>query len=134
MLVNVSYNKPDLDRLIDSEVGPAFSLLDRIKRGGIGSPKLWIESASEGIRELLERDINNNTCNIELRPSGLILRFRSLLETYAFVLPFSDSDIRMDRDGSYRLSRASNHILIHSRRENARRYFNRLFREQDAIQ
>ena len=56
--------------------------------GGIGSPKLFITASSTEIRNLLILDNNLDSCNIELRPKGIILRFRSLLETYALVIPF----------------------------------------------
>ena len=88
MLVNVSYNNKEITRKVDEEVGKPFTLKQRWKLGGIGSPKLSITSASTEIRNLLILDNNLNTCNIELRPKGVILRFRSLLETYALVIPF----------------------------------------------
>ena len=56
--------------------------------GGIGSPKLIINQTSVEIHSLLALDHNRNSCNIELRPKGIILRFRSLLETYALVIPY----------------------------------------------
>ena len=88
MLVNVSYNNKEITHKIDEEVGKPFTLKQRWSLGGIGSPKLSITSASSEIRNLLILDNNLNTCNIELRPKGIILRFRSLLETYALVIPF----------------------------------------------
>ena len=88
MLVNVSYNNKEITRKVDEEVGKPFTLKQRWKLGGIGSPKLSITSTSTEIRNLLILDNNLNTCNIELRPKGVILRFRSLLETYALVIPF----------------------------------------------
>ena len=88
MLVNVSYNNKEITRKVDEEVGKPFTLKQRWQLGGIGSPKLSITSASTEIRNLLILDNNLNTCNIELRPKGVILRFRSLLETYALVIPF----------------------------------------------
>ena len=33
-------------------------------------------------------DQNINSCNIELRPKGIILNFRSLLETYGLVISY----------------------------------------------
>ena len=88
MLVNVSYNNKEITRNIDEEVGKPFTLKQRWAMGGIGSPKLSITSTSAEIRNLLILDNNLNTCNIELRPKGIVLRFRSLLETYALVIPF----------------------------------------------
>ena len=88
MLVNVSYNNPELTRKVDNSVGKPFPLKKRWAMGGIGSPKLFITECSKEIRNLLLLDNNLNTCNIELRPKGIILRFRSLLETYALVIPY----------------------------------------------
>jgi hypothetical protein len=88
MLVNVSYNNPEITRKIDSLVGKPFTLKERWSMKGIGSPKLFITSASLEISNLLLLDNNLDSCNIELRPNGIILRFRSLLETYALVIPY----------------------------------------------
>ncbi|MGB5170096.1 hypothetical protein [Eudoraea sp.] len=88
MLLNVSYNNPTIKRKIDEEVGPVFSLRERWALKGIGSPKLFITDASIQIGNLLILDQNLNTCQIELRPKGIILSFRSLLETYALIIPY----------------------------------------------
>lgn len=88
MLVNVSYNKPDLIEKINQEVGKAFTLLERIKMKGIGSGKLFITSTSIEIHNLLILDKYLNICGIEMRPDGIIVTFRALLETYALVIPY----------------------------------------------
>lgn len=88
MLVNVSYNDKKIREKIDNEVGKPFTLKERIKLGGIGSPKLEITEASVEIRNLLILDNNADCCNIEMRPNGVILGFRSLLESYALIIPF----------------------------------------------
>ncbi len=88
MLLNVSYNEPDIREKLETAVGKPFSLRERWARGGIGSSKLIISHTSIDIHNLLVLDNNRNTCNIELRPKGIILRFRSLLETYALVIPY----------------------------------------------
>jgi hypothetical protein len=88
MLANVSYSNKELDKKIADTVGKPFKLKERWKLGGIGSPKLSITSCSVEIGNLLNLDNNLNTCNIELRPRGIILRFRSLLETYALIVPY----------------------------------------------
>ncbi len=88
MLVNVSYNNKQITRDVDEEVGKPFTLKERWNLGGIGSPKLEITKSSETVRNLLILDNNMDSCNIELRPKGIIIRFRSLLETFALVIPF----------------------------------------------
>ena len=88
MLVNVSYNNKEIIQSIASEVGKPYRWKERWKMGGIGSPKLFISDASMEIMELLELDNKINSSNIEIRPRGIILRFRSILETFAVVIPF----------------------------------------------
>ena len=88
MLVNVSYNNPELTRKIDDLLGKPFTLKERWALKGIGSPKLFITGTSVEIHNLLLLDNNRNSCNIELRPKGIILRFRSLLETYGLIIPY----------------------------------------------
>lgn len=88
MLFNVSYNEPKVNQAIEELVGKSFGLFENIKLNGTGSPRLLIHKASEEIQTLLDYDHNLNYCNIELRPKGIIIRFRSLLETYGLVIPY----------------------------------------------
>lgn len=88
MLLNISYNDPTVKRQIEKAVGRPFSLKQRWKLGGIGSQKLMINSASIDIHNLLILDNNLKSCNLELRPLGIIVHFRSLLETYGLIIPY----------------------------------------------
>ena len=88
MLANVSYNNKKITAEVDSLVGKPFALKERWAMGGIGSPKLWITETSIEIRNLLILDNNLDSCNVEIRPKGIIVRFRSLLETFALVIPY----------------------------------------------
>ena len=88
MLLNVSYSNSEITRKIDEAVGKPFTLKERWAMGGIGSPKLIITETSIEINNLLILDNNRNTCNIEMRPKGIIIGFRSLLESYALVIPY----------------------------------------------
>ena len=97
MIVNVSYNDRKIIDQVDREVGPSFSLKERWALNGIGSPKLFIIGSSAQIKNLLILDNNTDSCNIELRPKGIIVRFRSLLETYALVIPYYK--LRIDKSG-----------------------------------
>ncbi|TVZ25724.1 hypothetical protein JM83_0653 [Gillisia sp. Hel_I_86] len=88
MLLNISYNNQENKEKINKEVGAPFPLIERIKLKGTGSPKLLITSTSIEIHNLLILDSNTNICNIELRPKGIMVMFRALLETYALVIPY----------------------------------------------
>ena len=88
MLINISYNNPVIKKKIEEAVGKPFTIQKRWKLNGIGSQKLTINSSSIDIHNLLILDQNINTCNIELRPNGIIVHFRSLLETYGLIIPY----------------------------------------------
>tara|TARA_B100000900_G_scaffold413871_1_gene438904 strand:- start:639 stop:1070 length:432 start_codon:yes stop_codon:yes gene_type:complete len=88
MLKNVSYNNENIKNEISDLIGKPYSLIEKIKKGGIGSNKLLITKADKEIENLLILDQNMNYCNIELRVDGIIIYFRSLLETYGLVIPY----------------------------------------------
>jgi hypothetical protein len=97
---------------VDQHVGKPFGLLERFKLGGVGSPKLFVTSASEDITNLFALDSYINTCNIEIRPKGIILRFRSILETYALPIPFHQLVIYKGKADEYSLYRGQYFVKV----------------------
>ena len=88
MLKNVSYNNSKIKSEINDVLGNPFTIFERIKLRGVGSPKYIISQTDSIITNILNLDNNTNQCNIELMPTGIIVSFRSLLETYALIIPF----------------------------------------------
>ena len=88
MLVNVSYNNPGIRKKTNELLGNPFTLKERLAMRGIGSPRLTITNTSIQVRNLLILDSNRDLCNIELRPKGIIIGFRALLESYALLIPY----------------------------------------------
>lgn len=126
MLLNVSYNNKEITRQIDTEVGQPFPLRDRWKMGGIGSPKLVITKSSDAIRNLLVLDNNRDTCNIELRPEGIILRFRSLLETYALVIPYYKLVVYKGDIGKYTVFRDKHSVQVVADTKAIQKFFQKM--------
>ena len=126
MLLNVSYNDSEITRKINTEVGKPFALKDRWAMGGIGSPKLIITAASIEIRNLLILDNNSNSCNIELRPKGIIVRFRSLLETFALVIPYYKLTIFKGDLAVYSIYKDNHFIKVSSDRKAIQKFFKKL--------
>ena len=112
-------------------VGQPFGLRERFRLGGIGSPKLWITESSPEIRGLLELDTNSDTCNIELRPSGIVLRFRSLLETHALVIPFRQLSLFLSRN-VYTVHGAAHFIRVRAGDPEVEAFFRKL-QQQKAL-
>lgn len=105
MLLNISYNQPKIREKINAEVGAPFTLAQRFKLNGTGSPKLNITNMSIDIHNLMVLDRNANICNIEMRPNGIIVMFRSLLETYALVIPYYKLNLYKGKAEEYSIYR-----------------------------
>ena len=126
MLLNVSYTDKKITQKIDEELGKPFTLKERFQLGGIGSPKLHITDASVEIQNLLILDNNLNTCNIEMRPKGIIVRFRSLLETYGLIIPFYKLTIYKGDLAVYSIYRDNYFIKVRSDTKAIQKYFKKL--------
>ncbi len=123
MLTNVSYNNPEVSRKIDALVGRPYTLRKRWHLGGIGSPKLTIRESSTQIRNLLLLDNNRSTCNIELRPGGIVLGFRSLLESYALVVPYFKLSLLKGDLGVYTIHKDQYFVRVEADTKAAQAFF-----------
>ena len=112
MLLNVSYNRSGITEKINKEVGKPFNLMERVRLKGTGSPKLQITTTSIEIHNLLILDNNANNCNVELRNNGIIIRFRSLLETYALVIPYYKLTLYKGKAEEYSMYRDNYFIKV----------------------
>lgn len=126
MLLNVSYTDKKITGKIDREVGRPFTLRERFALGGIGSPKLQIKDTSIEIRNLLALDNNLNTCSVEMRPKGIIVRFRSLLETYALVIPYYKLTVYKGELAVYSIHKDHHYVKVLGDTKAVRKYFKKL--------
>lgn len=88
MLVNFTYNDPERKRVVADAVGKPIPFFKRFKNGGIGYARLKIISCSPQIQKLLDYDNNLNVAVIEKRQKGILIWFRSILESYVLVIPY----------------------------------------------
>ncbi len=130
MLLNVSYNEPEVREKIETAVGKPFTLKERWAMGGIGSSKLVISSTSIDIHNLLILDNNRNTCNVELRPKGIILRFRSLLETYALIIPYYKLTLYKGKAEEYSIYKDQQFIKVIAETKATHKFFSKLSAEK----
>ena len=126
MLANVSYSNRELTKKVDDTVGKPFSLKERWAMGGIGSPKFLITTCSVEIRNLLILDNNLDSCNVELRPKGIIIRFRSLLETFALVIPYYKLSIYKGEGHVYSIHINHHFIRIQSDSPSRKKFIKRI--------
>ena len=87
-IYNISYKDKDTDKLIDEEMGNAFSLIKKLQLGGIGSRRLIIEHFSKNMSHLKLKVSGLQYANIEIRPKGIIIHINQGIYTYAWTIPF----------------------------------------------
>lgn len=73
-------------------------MIDRIKMKGSGSQRFKITRADPEIENKIGAIQGDMFCNIELRKRGLVLYFRSRIETYALALPYFTVSIVKNND------------------------------------
>ena len=128
MLKNISYNNPKIIDEINNYVGKPYTILKRLKIGGIGSSKLIINSADSIIENLLKLDNNLNYCNIEIRPKGIIIHFKSLLETYGLIVPFYKLKIFKGKANEYSIYIDNLFIKVNASEKNEHDFFKKILR------
>ena len=87
-IYNISYKDKETDKLINEEMGNAFSLIKKLQLGGIGSRRLIIEHFSENMSHLKLKVSGIQYANIEIRPKGIIIHINQGIYTYAWTIPF----------------------------------------------
>lgn len=98
MIIKDTYLDRKIKQAITEEVGRKFNAWERLKLRGIGSQRFDITEASENITSLLSQDSKPDTCNIELRTKGMIVRFQSKSDTCAWTIPYHHLNVY--RNGS----------------------------------
>lgn len=91
-LLNISYNDPRVKRALEAVCGPPFGFWQGIRRGGTGSGRFRLEQGPAALLEAVDRADDRGYCSLEVRPGGLVIRFRSRLETLA--IPIAGQDLR----------------------------------------
>jgi len=124
MIKNTSYNDKEIRQEINEHVGKPFGLMKRITLRGNGSPRFRIVNASDQISALLAKNKNMiNYCNMELREGGIVVGFRSILETYSWSIPYYKLSIH-STGKRYTIYSGTEHISIEN---DHRSDVNRLF-------
>ena len=87
-IYNISYKDKETDKLINEEMGDAYSLIKKLQLGGIGSRRMVIEHFSENMNHLKLKVSGLQYGNIEIRQKGIILHINQGVYTYAWTIPY----------------------------------------------
>jgi hypothetical protein len=129
MIRNVSTRNRDIENEIADLVGKSYSLFERFRMGGNGSPRLTIIDASEQIKELLLKDSYINYCNIEMRPRGIVVGFRSRLETYVWCIPYNKLSVFKNKH-SFTIYAEKEKMVIQNKNKSGAAFFRKLLNQK----
>ena len=88
MLFNTTHTNNEAKEFINDCLGHPFTFFQSLKMGGTGSKRMIIEEVSNNLNDLLNKVSDLNYGNIELRPSGILVRINKGLENFAWAIPY----------------------------------------------
>jgi hypothetical protein len=88
MIVNTTYTDRETSKMIDSNLGEQFSILQRIKLKGIGSKRMIINDVSPKMKQYLNTVDDLNYGSIELRPKGILIHIHKKLISFSWIVPY----------------------------------------------
>ena len=88
MIFNTTHKNEDYNIESTALVGRPFNLIQRIKKGGIGSGRLMIYKISPKLNLGKLKFSEIDYANIELRPRGIIVHYTRKLERFSWIIPY----------------------------------------------
>ena len=126
MVFDTTYRNDEYDEQSDRLLGESFRFFEKIRMGGVGSARFVVASLSPkldlGKLKFSETDYGN----IELRPKGIIVRFRSLLETYGLIIPYYKLKIYKGRAKIYSIYMDNYFIKVIYDNDSVREFFKKI--------
>ena len=88
MIFKTTYKDKDVIVSMNQLVGRPFSLIQKLKKKGVGSPRILVDDVSVGLVEFINQNPYLTYINIELRPKGIVVYFNKKSQTWAWCIPF----------------------------------------------
>lgn len=88
MIINTTYSNKENDELINELVGKPFSFMEKIRMNGVGSKRMMVEEVGLQFKNLMNKVSDVNYANIELRPSGILVRINKGLQNFTWIIPY----------------------------------------------
>lgn len=107
MLFDTTHPNKDYTKAVKETLGDQFSLIEKIKLGGIGSSRLVIKDSSEKIKTKKYHNQDINYANIELRSKGIIIHINQSKQQQSWIIPYyklhiyNTECISFHSDGNY---------------------------------
>lgn len=88
MIINTTHYNSEHKQIISDLIGSSFSLVQKLKLGGIGSKRMIIDDVSPNMRSMMNVVSDINYANIELRPKGILVMINQGLKNFTWIIPY----------------------------------------------
>ena len=88
MIINTTHHNTEHKKIIADLIGSSFTLVQKLKLGGIGSKRMIIDDVSPNMKSMMNTVSDINYANIELRPKGILVMINQGLKNFTWIIPF----------------------------------------------
>jgi len=88
MILNTTHHNSEHKQIINDLIGNSFSLVQKLKLGGIGSKRMIIDDVSPNMKSMMNSVSDLNYANIELRPKGILVMINQGLKNFTWIIPY----------------------------------------------
>ena len=88
MIFNTTYKNRDAKATINDLVGKPYSLIESIRKKGVGSKRMIVEDVSPGFKKILNTVSDINYGNIEIRDKGILVHITKGLKNFTWAIPY----------------------------------------------
>lgn len=88
MILNTTHHNKDHKQIIQDLVGPAFSLVQKLKMKGVGSKRMIVDEVSPNMQSMMNVVSDINYANIELRPKGILIMITKGHKSFTWIIPY----------------------------------------------
>lgn len=96
MVFDTTYTDKEITIEINKLAGRPYSLIQRLKLGGIGSHRIIIDQASDDLEKYINPGHSINHVNFELRPLALLAHLKRRTQTFCWVIPYINLEMTED--------------------------------------
>ena len=126
MLLNTTYDSRDDKALIEDLVGKPYTLVQKLRLGGIGSKRMVIDEVSPNLGSVLNTVSDINYASIELRPKGILIRITKGLKNFTWIIPFYQLVIYKVNGSSIHAQGKFIHFKANKTFKENKKFFNKL--------
>lgn len=88
MILNSTHHNKKHKQLLEDLVGKSYTFIESIRKKGVGSKRMIIDSVSPNMQVYLNTVSDVNYANIELRKSGILIFINKGLQNFTWAIPF----------------------------------------------